>query len=69
MNVWQGTFPHHNTLLDGFLGTCPADAFPQNGFGLHNMTGNVWEWCGDWFHPPSTPVTGARTRQGLDGVT
>jgi formylglycine-generating enzyme len=49
MNVWQGTFPSHNTLDDGWLGTCPADAFPPNGFGLHNTTGNVWEWCVDAF--------------------
>jgi sulfatase modifying factor 1 len=49
MNVWQGTFPTHNTLDDGWLGTCPADALPPNGFGLHNMTGNVWEWCADPF--------------------
>jgi sulfatase modifying factor 1 len=49
MNVWQGTFPHENSLEDGYLGTCPVDAFSANGIGLHNMTGNVWEWCSDWF--------------------
>ena len=49
MNVWQGTFPAHNTVADGFVSTCPVDAFAPNGFGLHNTTGNVWEWCtGGW---------------------
>jgi formylglycine-generating enzyme len=50
MNVWQGTFPSSNTLDDGYLGTCPVDEFPANGHGLHNTSGNVWEWCADWFH-------------------
>ena len=54
MNVWQGEFPAENTLADGFYGTCPVDAFAPNGYGLHNTTGNVWEWCSDWFgqEPP-----------------
>jgi sulfatase modifying factor 1 len=51
MNVWQGDFPGANTVGDGYFGTCPVDAFPGNGFGLYNTTGNVWEWTADWFHP------------------
>lgn len=51
MNVWQGEFPSGNTLADGFLGTSPVGAFPPNGYGLSDVTGNVWEWVHDWFAP------------------
>jgi sulfatase modifying factor 1 len=50
-NIWQGEFPTHNTLEDGYLGTAPADAFAPNGYGLHNVAGNVWEWTADPFDP------------------
>jgi formylglycine-generating enzyme required for sulfatase activity len=51
MNVFQGTFPTNNDEADGYAGTAPVHAFKPNGYGLYQMTGNVWEWTADWFGP------------------
>ena len=50
-NTWQGQFPWQNLLLDRYERTSPVGSFPPNGYGLLDMTGNVWEWTDDLFTP------------------
>jgi sulfatase modifying factor 1 len=48
-NTWQGNFPVENLEADGFARTSPVTAFPANGYGVHDMIGNTWEWTADWY--------------------
>ena len=47
----RANFPLQNLHEDGYERTSPVTAFPPNGYGVHDMIGNVWEWTSDWYAP------------------
>jgi sulfatase modifying factor 1 len=65
--VWdpakQGAFPAINLKTAGLAGTVAVGSFPENGYGLFDMTGNAWQWVRDWYRADAFRLESLATSQ------
>lgn len=75
-HIYEGVFPTHPAEPK------PVGSYAANGFGLHDMSGNVWQWTADWFRPdtyaqdhqrglvenPTGPATGLDPGMGFEAT-
>ena len=66
---WGNQISSQNAKYDSGDGTAPVASYPANGFGLHDMAGNVWEWCADWYGEDYYSSSPAQDPQGPPGGT
>ena len=68
-NYWdtrQRPFPVVSPRAGGAAGTMPAATFPPNGYGLHDMTGNAWQWVADWYRADYFAMQARLGRKPID---
>ena len=63
-NIWQGEWPFENYVQDGFETTAPVRSYKPNAYGLYEMSGNVWEWCHDWYQAQFYAASPSRNPRG-----